>query len=244
MQLMTSSSTSLPVERVILVDRDDLPIGSAEKLAAHRDGALHRACSVFVFNTGAQLLLQRRATVKYHSPGLWSNSCCGHPRPGERTVQAAQRRLREEMGVVCALAASAAMLYRAPLGGGLSEHEYDHIFIGLSDATPSLNPDEVDACEWRDLGTLLPDVRDHPDRYTAWFAPALRALIESSAIDALFAPLRRTAIRRMAAQLIPPATTIITVMAARADRHQGAFHDRVQPDARRPSPAHNLIGHA
>lgn len=222
MHVMASSSTALPVERVILVDGHDSPIGSAEKLAAHREGTLHRACSVFLFNARAELLLQRRAAVKYHSPGLWSNSCCGHPRPGEGTVHAARRRLREEMGVECALSASTAILYRAPLGDGLQEHEFDHIFVGRSDAMPSLNPEEVDAFAWRDLDTLLPDLRNHGDQYTAWFAPALRALIESSAIDTLVTPRRRTAIRRMAAQLIPPLTTIITVMAARAGSPPGS----------------------
>ncbi len=169
-----------------------------------------------MFNDAGALLLQRRAAGKYHSAGLWSNSCCGHPRPGERTGDAARRRLREEIGLECALEASGALVYRVTLGGGLTEHEYDHIFVGRSGAVPSLNRDEVDAYEWRELATLLPELRDHSDRFTAWFAPALRALIESGAVDALVAPMQRATIRRIAAELVSPFVTIIAVTTAPA----------------------------
>ena len=198
-------------ERVILVDRNDLTIGSAEKLEAHRTGALHRACSVFVFNGAGELLLQRRAAVKYHSAGLWSNTCCGHPRPRERTVRAARRRLREEMRIDCDLEPTASMLYYAPLAHGLTEHEYDHIFVGRSDAVPDPDPTEVDAYRWQDLPTLLVEMRARPDRFTAWFGPALRALIERQRVDRIVGAANEAAVRRIVATLPPPAATVISI---------------------------------
>lgn len=195
-------------ERVILVDRGDAVVGSAEKLAAHLDGALHRACSVFVFDGAGALLVQRRAAGKYHSAGLWSNSCCGHPRPGEGTLDAARRRLREEMGVDCELHAATAMRYRASLGAELTEHEFDHIFVGRWDGLPSLDPAEVDAYEWRALAALLTELGDHPSRFTVWFGPALRALIESDCALVPVAASERAEIRRLAKEIVSPAVTV------------------------------------
>src|SRR5205085_4273578 len=135
------------VEQVILVDECDRELGVSEKLQAHRAGALHRAFSIFIFDADKRLLLQKRAQTKYHSAGLWSNTACGHPRPGEPTEAAAHRRLREEMRFDCALRPAFQFLYRAELSGGLVEHEYDHVFVGEFDDEPV--PDRAEVEDWR-----------------------------------------------------------------------------------------------
>ena len=163
-------------ERVILVDERDNARGTAEKLRAHSDGVLHRAFSVLVFNHRGELLLQRRAARKYHSGGLWSNTCCGHPRPGEATVAAARRRLHEEMGFACELTGLFGFRYRVELDGGMSEHEYDHVLIGRHDDDPRPDPREVDAWLWKPLPTVAQDARERPDRYTYWFRILLERL--------------------------------------------------------------------
>jgi isopentenyl-diphosphate delta-isomerase len=163
-------------EHVILVDANDSPIGTAEKLEAHRSGRLHRAFSAFVFNDRGELLLQRRAGGKYHSGGLWSNTCCSHPRPGEETRAAAERRLEEEMGFRCALEAVTAIVYRAEVGGGLVEYEYDHLLVGRWTGRPSPDPDEVEDWRWVDMDALRDEVAHHPRRFTYWFRVALREL--------------------------------------------------------------------
>ncbi|AFY70531.1 isopentenyl-diphosphate delta-isomerase [Thalassoporum mexicanum PCC 7367] len=155
-------------ETVILVDRQDQPIGTAEKMAAHRQGSLHRAFSIFVLNAQDQLLLQRRAAHKYHSGGLWTNTCCSHPRPGETTPAAAQRRLQEEMGFSCDLREIFSFVYQAQLDRGLIEYEFDHVFLGRFDGVPQLNPEEADAYEWIEVAELQAEIRKHPDRYTYW----------------------------------------------------------------------------
>ncbi|MCM2251653.1 MAG: isopentenyl-diphosphate Delta-isomerase [Ramlibacter sp.] len=160
-------------DQVILVDEHDKPTGAAGKLAAHRSGSLHRALSIFVFAPSGRLLLQRRAASKYHSGGLWSNTCCSHPRPGERTAAAARRRLREEMGFECALTEMFSFVYRAHLGNGLIEHEYDHVFFGVHGGEPVLNPDEADDARWVDMNDLAADVSRRPDAYTFWLAVCL-----------------------------------------------------------------------
>lgn len=165
-------------ERVILVDADDTPTGTAEKLAAHRAGQLHRAFSVFVVNEDGEMLLQRRADGKYHSGGLWSNACCSHPRPGEATEAAARRRLREELGFDCPLEHAFAMVYRADVGGGLVEHEYDHILLGRWDGVPDPDPAEVSDWRWVPLDELRDEVGRHPRRFTYWFRVALLELGE------------------------------------------------------------------
>ena len=156
-------------EEVTLVDEHDRVLGSAEKLAVHRSGQLHRAVSVFVFDRAGDMLLQQRAGTKYHSPGRWSNTCCGHPRPGEAPDDAAHRRLREEMGFDCALNPAFAFRYRADLGKGLVEHEYDHVFVGLFTGLPRPDPDEVIGWRWASVDEIIEDLAACPERYTAWF---------------------------------------------------------------------------
>ncbi len=163
-------------ERVILVDAHDAERGTEEKLRAHRDGALHRAFSVLVVNGRGEVLLQRRAAGKYHCGGLWSNTCCGHPRPGETTLDAARRRLREEMGLDCALDHVATLTYRAELDAGLVEHEIDHVFVGRCDAEPVANPEEVASWRWIPVDEFLADAEADPSRYTAWCALVTRAI--------------------------------------------------------------------
>lgn len=162
-------------EQVILVDGDDRAIGQMEKLAVHREGLLHRAFSVFVFDGDGRLLLQRRASGKYHSPGLWSNTCCGHPRPGEDTLAAARRRLVEEMGLRCELVPVHAFVYRADLGNGLWEHELDHVFVGTTRNAPQPHPDEV--AEWRAMprAALEAELAHAPGAFTVWFPQCVRA---------------------------------------------------------------------
>ena len=131
------------MEQVILVDEQDRPIGLMEKQAAHIGPHLHRAFSVFIFNSKGELLLQQRALSKYHSPGLWTNTCCSHPRAGETLEEATSRRLKEEMGMSCPIHEVYTFIYMAPVGQGLTEHEFDHVFIGQSDDIPAINTEEV-----------------------------------------------------------------------------------------------------
>ena len=160
-------------EEVILVDEQDRVVGAGEKLRAHREGALHRAFSVFVFDRGGRLLLQRRARTKYHSGGLWSNTACGHPRPGEETGAAARRRLREEMNFDCELRAAFRFIYRAELEGALVEHEYDHVFVGEYSGQPAPDPSEVEAWRWVGMDDLRRDLRERPWRYSYWLKVAV-----------------------------------------------------------------------
>lgn len=155
--------------QVVLVDVYDRPSGYMEKLEAHRRALLHRAVSVFVFTQQGLWLLQRRAFAKYHSGGLWSNACCTHPYPGEQPLEAAHRRLQEEMGLDCPLEKLFSLIYRAPLDHGLTEYEYDHIFAGWTDEQPKVNADEV--CEWRYISPeqLAGEQCEHPRDYTVWF---------------------------------------------------------------------------
>ena len=157
--------------RVVLVDEADRELGTADKLAVHRDGRLHRAVSVFLFDGAGRWLLQRRADGKYHSPGLWSNTACTHPRPGERPAEAALRRLEEEMGVRCELRPAFVRLYRAELDGPerLVEHELDHVFVGRFNGDPVPSPAEVGAWQWVEAGDLDDDLSARPERYTPWF---------------------------------------------------------------------------
>lgn len=156
-------------EQVILIDEHDREVGVGEKLATHREGALHRAFSVVIFNSAGEMLLQQRAVTKYHSGGLWSNTCCGHPRPGETTEAAARRRLQEEMGVDCPLEEAFTFRYRTELEDGLSENEYDHVLVGHCDVTPQPTRDEVGDWRWMCMADLRRDIAAQPERYTYWF---------------------------------------------------------------------------
>lgn len=166
---------------VVLVDDQDRQIGVREKQLAHVDGVLHRAISVFVFDsTGTKMLLQQRALDKYHSGGLWSNTCCSHPAPDEPAIDAAHRRLFEELGFDCPLAFAFSFIYRAAVSDTLVEHEFDHVFIGRCDASASPHPDEIAAVEWVDVRTILDDVESRPARYSPWFRIAIREMRERS----------------------------------------------------------------
>ena len=160
-------------EQVILVDERDRELGAGEKLRAHREGVLHRAFSVFIFDGAGRLLLQKRARGKYHSGGLWSNTACGHPRPGEATASAARRRLREEMSLDCELREAFEFVYRAELDGALVEHEYDHVFVGTHDAEPAPDPAEVEEWRWVSMRELREGLRDEPQRYSFWLKVAV-----------------------------------------------------------------------
>jgi isopentenyl-diphosphate Delta-isomerase len=172
-----SASIGTSGELVVLVDRDDNELGSAPKLQVHRDGVLHRAVSVFLVDDAGRVLLQRRALDKYHSGGLWSNTCCGHPRPGEPADIAARRRLREEMGIICSLGFVGRFIYKAPLGNGLIEHELDHVFLGRFVGAPAPDRSEVAGWRWMSLTDLVSDHANRPERYTAWIGPAMAALL-------------------------------------------------------------------
>lgn len=156
-------------ELVILVDLNDQPLGKMEKMEAHVKGILHRAFSVFVFNTGNELMLQQRALSKYHSPGLWTNTCCSHPRDGETGEQAAHRRLMEEMGFDCNIEKAFHFTYKADVGQGLTEHEFDHVFIGKTDQKPSINSDEVHGWKYMSMEDIRKDMERNPEKYTVWF---------------------------------------------------------------------------
>ena len=160
-------------EDVIVVDDADRAIGVSPKLEAHHAGLLHRAFSVFVGDGAGRVLLQRRALDKYHSAGLWTNTACGHPRPGEHTADAALRRLWEEMGVRCALQRAGAFRYRSELDGGLVEHEIDHVFVGRWAGEPCADPSGVVEWRWASVADVMKELRERPARFTAWFAEAL-----------------------------------------------------------------------
>ncbi|MBL7472753.1 isopentenyl-diphosphate Delta-isomerase [Robertkochia sediminum] len=156
-------------ERVILVNEKDEPIGTMEKIEAHEKALLHRAFSVFVFNDKGETMIQQRALHKYHSPGLWTNTCCSHQREGETNIQAGKRRLMEEMGFTTELQEVFSFIYKAPFDNGLTEHELDHVMIGKYTDAPEINPDEVADWKWMSLEDIKSDMQDHPENYTAWF---------------------------------------------------------------------------
>jgi isopentenyl-diphosphate Delta-isomerase len=165
-------------EVVVLVDPRDNEVGVAPKLAAHLEGSLHRAVSVFILNEFGEMLLQRRAEGKYHSAGLWSNACCSHPRPGESPEQTAARRLEEEMGISCTLEYVFTFLYHAQLGDGLTEHELDHVFVGTAGGDPVPNRLEVAEWRWAPIPDVERELAAQPERFTAWFPIALRRLLD------------------------------------------------------------------
>lgn len=171
------------MEQIVLVDERDTEIGAAGKLEAHTGaGLLHRAFSVVLFGPDGRMLLQRRAAAKYHFGGLWTNACCGHPRPGEELLRAARRRLGEELGVDAELRPSFRFRYEATdARSGLSERELDHVLVGQAPELLDPNPEEIDALRWMDCEALTRDVRAHPGRYTPWFALMLDRLPELQA---------------------------------------------------------------
>ncbi|MBL7964526.1 MAG: isopentenyl-diphosphate Delta-isomerase [Flavobacteriales bacterium] len=155
-------------EQVVLVNDRDEAIGTMGKLRAHQEGALHRAFSVFLFDEQGRLLLQRRAPGKYHSAGLWTNTCCSHPRPDETVADAARRRLVEEMGIDTDVEHRFSFLYKASFDNGLHEHELDHVFFGSFSGEPKPTADEADAWTYLHPEALEADLSAHPERYTVW----------------------------------------------------------------------------
>lgn len=169
------------MEFVILVDEQDNAIGTMEKQQAHVEGVLHRAFSIFIFNSEKKLLLQKRASTKYHCAGLWTNTCCSHPRENETVLEAANRRLQEEMGMSCDLNSIFSFVYKAEFENGLTEHEFDHVFFGQSDETPSLNLEEVEDFRYVGMEELQAEIKERPESFTPWFLIALDRVQEFNA---------------------------------------------------------------
>ncbi len=170
------------MEHVILVDQHDNTVGTMEKLEAHRKGLLHRAFSILLFNSKGELLLQKRAISKYHSGGLWTNTCCSHPLPDEDMEAAARRKLKQEMGIEVQPEFAYKFIYKANLDKGLVEHECDHVFIGSFNGTPTINHEEVEDWKFNDMNSLRSDISENPQAYTSWFKlivdhPQLSAVI-------------------------------------------------------------------
>ncbi|KVV15913.1 isopentenyl-diphosphate Delta-isomerase [Flavobacterium sp. TMP13] len=156
-------------EKVILVNTNDEPIGLMPKLEAHEKAVLHRAFSVFILNDKKEIMLQQRAAHKYHSPLLWTNTCCSHQREGESNIQAGTRRLDEEMGFTADLKELFHFIYKAPFDNGLTEHELDHVMIGYCNEEPKINPEEVEAWKWMKIEDIKSDMVTNPQKYTIWF---------------------------------------------------------------------------
>ncbi|MFH0952160.1 MAG: isopentenyl-diphosphate Delta-isomerase [Patescibacteria group bacterium] len=164
---------------VILVDKNDKEIGTMEKIQTHTEAKLHRCFSIFIFNFKGKMLLQKRAANKYHSGGLWSNACCGHPKPGEKTEQAAQQRLKEEMGFSCDLRKLLTFTYKASFHNGLTEWEIDHVFCGVYNDEVRPDLEEAEEFKWLSTEELRKDIEDNPDNYTPWFKIALPKVMEA-----------------------------------------------------------------
>lgn len=171
---------------VVLVNEADEQLGLMEKMEAHEKGLLHRAFSVFIFNSRGKMLLQQRALSKYHSGGLWTNACCSHPFPGENTQVAAMRRLKEELGFTSALHKIFDFTYRSEFANGLIEHEFDHVFLGYYDGPVSPNPDEVEDYAFKDMEWIKQELHRNPAHFTSWFKlamPRLEAWIEKEMVN-------------------------------------------------------------
>ena len=166
------------MDKIILVDESDNSIGEAEKLEAHKKGLLHRAFSIFVFNSKGELLLQKRNENKYHSGGLWSNTCCSHPRVGENTLDAAHRRLREEMGFDCELKEVYSFVYKSEFNNGLTENEFDHVFTGTCNDNPLPDKNEESEWKWVDKKWLAEDLKNNPGIYTYWLKECYGKVLE------------------------------------------------------------------
>ncbi len=166
------------MEQVILVDVDDCEIGVMEKMEAHKQAVLHRAFSVFLFNPQGKMLLQQRALTKYHSAGLWTNTCCSHPRPGEKLDDAVTRRLMEEMGITAKVSKAFDFIYQAELPDHLNEHEFDHVFIGNYDDEVRPNHLEVANFVYQSIEEVAANLQSHPEKYTVWFKIAFPKVVE------------------------------------------------------------------
>lgn len=156
-------------EQVVLVNENDEPIGLMEKIEAHEKALLHRAFSVFITNKQGEIMLQQRALNKYHSPGLWTNTCCSHQREGEQNLEAGKRRLMEEMGFETPLTHLFSFIYKADMGNGLTEHELDHVMQGQYNDLPMINPEEVASWKWMSPNRIKEEIERDPESYTAWF---------------------------------------------------------------------------
>ncbi len=156
-------------EHVVLVDEKDTFIGTMDKMEAHEKGVLHRAFSIFILNKKNEMLLQRRALTKYHSGGLWTNTCCSHQRKGETTLEAGKRRLEEEMGFTVPLKTLFSFIYKVPFDNGLTEHEFDYVLLGYFEGEPIINPEEVEDWDWVSLENINKELRENPKKYTFWF---------------------------------------------------------------------------
>ena len=163
------TSSTIEKEFVVLVDANDNDIGTMEKMEAHEKAVMHRAFSIFIFNTKGEMLIHQRAFSKYHTPGLWTNACCSHPRLGETLQQATSRRLREEMGMEADIQKIFDFVYKADVGQGLIEHEFDHVFVGTTDVLPNINREEVETYSYIKMDDLRNDINLHPEKYTVWF---------------------------------------------------------------------------
>ena len=163
-------------QQVVLVDKNNRKIGVEEKIKAHKEGRLHRAFSIFIFNSTGELLIQQRAKTKYHSGGLWSNTVCSHPKPNETYLQATHRRLKEEMGFDCKLKKLFCFIYNTGFQNGLIENEYDCVFIGKFDGKPKPNPKEIMNHKWISLKKLKQDIISHPKKYSVWLKIALNRI--------------------------------------------------------------------
>jgi isopentenyl-diphosphate delta-isomerase len=166
------------MEEVVLVDEADNAIGTMEKIEAHEKAVLHRAFSVFIFNNKNEMLLQQRAITKYHSGGLWTNACCSHPYPNETPEIAAVRRLKEEMGVVTKIEKAFTFTYKANFDNGLTEHEFDHVFVGNYEGNIVPNKQEVENYCYKSIETIIDELKIKPELYTTWFAIAMPKLID------------------------------------------------------------------
>jgi len=164
------------MEFVILVDEQDSEVGEAEKMQTHKLGLLHRAFSVLIYNSNGEMLLQQRAETKYHSGGLWSNACCGHPRPGENIEDAAKRRLKEELGFNCDLKFSFKFLYKVSFENSLKEHELDHVLTGSYESEVLPDKSEVQAFRWITMNNLKNEITENPDKFSVWFLKIISEL--------------------------------------------------------------------
>lgn len=164
--------------KIVLVDKKDKKIGEDYKIKVHKEGKLHRAFSIFIFNSKGETLLQKRSFKKYHSGGLWSNACCSHPNLKENIVSSARKRLKEEMGFNCKLKEIFSFIYKAKLNKKFIEHEFDHVLIGKFNGKPKINTNEVEDFKWVNYKFLIDDVKKHPQNYTYWFKKCYKKVIK------------------------------------------------------------------